>query len=158
MIGIGGISYGGYATLLGLTRNPELFEFGIYMNGTTDLIEQIEHWRRENKFWAYKKWVEYAGDPNDPEEAKALKEASPLYYLENIDDPVFLYYGLDDHIIPFENQKNLTRLLKHHGKKFERLYQREEGHNPFADVEHRIELAEELQKFLNIQLQRIHQK
>ena len=68
-IAIVGASYGGYATLVGMTMTPDRFACGIDLVGVADLATLLEdfppYWKPSKHFWE-----KFVGDPKDPEQRK----------------------------------------------------------------------------------------
>lgn len=150
MIGIAGGGFGGTLAIQALAWNPELFEFGISINGYPDLPESLEFWKDKKYFRLLKRAGEWLGDPDDPEIRKTLHAVSPVNLTATMEDPLFLYYGMRDALIPFTSQKAFYKKLKEQDKEFIRIYDRYEGHNPFLDFEKRIELFQQIEAFLDV--------
>jgi prolyl oligopeptidase PreP (S9A serine peptidase family) len=111
-VAIGGASWGGYQTLLGITKEPDRFQFGINIFGVVDLATQVNRyisWGREEAFdW----WVEWFGNPRESEGRDYLAQWSPLTHIDNIKAPVFTYHGLRDLNVDIEQARILTAELK----------------------------------------------
>src|SRR5690606_25998933 len=91
-VAIMGGSYGGYATLWGLTNTPEVFACGVDIVGPSNLITLVEN------IPAY--WAPFApvlsqrvGDWNTVEGRALLKERSPLTYVDQIEKPLLIAQG-----------------------------------------------------------------
>lgn len=94
-VAIMGGSYGGYATLVGLTYTPEVFACGVDIVGPSNLITLLES---IPPYWAsflasLKKRV---GDPDTPEGEKALRDQSPLFRADRIQRPLLIGQGKND--------------------------------------------------------------
>ena len=78
MIAIMGGSYGGYATLVGLTRNPEIYACGIDIVGPSNLETLIQ---AIPPYWeAFRSRILKAiGDPDTEEGLRLLRERSPCF-------------------------------------------------------------------------------
>src|SRR5262249_13673223 len=103
---IGGASYGGYATLIGLGNKPRLFRCGFEWVGVTDPNLMYSVWWSDvpdiSKKYGYPKLI---GDPE--KDAAQLKATSPLEQAARIKQPLLLAYGDIDERVP-----------KVHGEKF----------------------------------------
>lgn len=108
-VGIGGASWGGYATMVAITKNPELFQFGINIFGVVDLVEHINTYNQWGREEGYEHWLRRIGDPKIPEDKENLEEWSAINYLERIDDPVFVYHGLRDGNVDIEQSRMLRK-------------------------------------------------
>ena len=94
-VAIMGGSYGGYATLVGLTFTPDTFACGVDIVGPANLNTLLS---TVPPYWAsfYKQLVRRMGDP-DTEEGKAwLTERSPLSRVEAIRKPLLIGQGAND--------------------------------------------------------------
>ena len=94
-IAIMGGSYGGYATLAGLTFTPTTFACGVDIVGPSNLQTLLS---TVPPYWEsfYKQLVARMGDPQTPEGQKWLKERSPLTYAERIQRPLLIGQGAND--------------------------------------------------------------
>ena len=103
---IAGASYGGYATLMGLVNNPELFKCGFQWVGVSDidLMYTAEWGDFSNEFKDYGMPVLIGDRVKD---AAQLKATSPIQQAARIRQPLLMAYGDRDHRVPIE-----------HGKKF----------------------------------------
>jgi dipeptidyl aminopeptidase/acylaminoacyl peptidase len=124
-----GASYGGYATMAGLTFTPELYQCGINYVGVTDLVVFQETMPTA---WEDGKIVmsEMVGDIETEEEF--LEEWSPSQNADKIQAPLFMAYGKKDPRVHIDNFKVMEDALKEAGKKEGRDYwtmvKKDEGH------------------------------
>jgi dipeptidyl aminopeptidase/acylaminoacyl peptidase len=94
-IAIMGGSYGGYATLVGLTFTPELFACGVDICGPSNLVTFMNS---IPPYWApmielFKKRV---GDHTTEEGRQFLLSRSPLTYVDRIRKPLLIGQGAND--------------------------------------------------------------
>jgi dipeptidyl aminopeptidase/acylaminoacyl peptidase len=94
-IAIMGISYGGYATLAGLTFTPEVFACGVDIVGPSNLITLLE---TTPPYWApmLELLTSRIGDHRTEEGREFLKSRSPLTYAERIRKPLLIGQGAND--------------------------------------------------------------
>ncbi len=94
-VGIMGGSYGGYATLAGVTFTPDLYAAGVSIVGPSNLITLLEsippYWEQIRKLF-----YERMGDPNTPEGKAQLLRQSPLTSAAKIKTPLFVIQGAND--------------------------------------------------------------
>ncbi len=94
-IAIMGGSYGGYATLVGLTFTPEVFTCGVDIVGPSNLQTLLssvpEYWKPTLPMM-----TRMMGDPDTAEGLKLLEERSPLNYVEKIKKPLLIAQGAND--------------------------------------------------------------
>jgi dipeptidyl aminopeptidase/acylaminoacyl peptidase len=94
-VAIMGGSYGGYATLAGLTFTPEVFACGVDIVGPSNLETLLE---TIPPYWApmVKQFHERMGNPNTPEGLQLLKDRSPLHKADRIVRPLLIGQGAND--------------------------------------------------------------
>ena len=123
-IGITGGSYGGYATLVGLSKTPELYRAGAAYASVTD----IEFLLSDDKWydWGYE-WHEtmVGGERGDKER---LRESSPLRRVAAVRSPVLLGHGADDQRVHVRQSQRMAEALRKAGKDVEYLEFPDEVH------------------------------
>ena len=94
-VAIMGGSYGGYATLAGLTFTPERFACGVDIVGPSNLITLLDS---IPPYWeSFRRVLEKrVGDPNTEEGLAILEAASPLNSVDNITKPLLIAQGAND--------------------------------------------------------------
>jgi len=153
---IGGASYGGYAALIGVVREPELFRCAIDMIGPTDLIwmfesGQADYNRRRGSFLDQETEDDLKlliGDPDDPSQRKQMEANSPRLLAGRIKVPVQLIYGTDDWRVPLEHGTAMRDALQGAGATFEWKSYAGEGHGIW-DRNNQVDLYERTERFLS---------
>jgi len=94
-VAIMGGSYGGYATLVGLTFTPDVFACGVDIVGPSNLETLLE---TIPPYWEpmVKQFHQRMGDPTTPEGLQFLKDISPLYKASEITKPLLIGQGAND--------------------------------------------------------------
>lgn len=94
-VAIMGGSYGGYATLVGLTFTPDTFACGVDIVGPSNLNTLLE---TVPPYWAsfYEQLTRRMGDPRTEEGRAWLTERSPLTHVDNIQRPLLIGQGAND--------------------------------------------------------------
>ena len=94
-VAIMGGSYGGYATLAGLTMTPDAFACGVDIVGPSNLFTLL---KTSPPYWEAGKQQMYRrmGDPGTPAGQALLKERSPLTYADAIKKPLLIGQGAND--------------------------------------------------------------
>ncbi|GGA71814.1 peptidase S9 [Neiella marina] len=94
-IAIMGGSYGGYATLAGLTITPDRFACGVDIVGPSNLETLLAS---IPPYWeSFRRVLEKrVGDPNTEEGLALLRAASPLHKVANISKPLLIGQGAND--------------------------------------------------------------
>jgi dipeptidyl aminopeptidase/acylaminoacyl peptidase len=94
-IAIMGGSYGGYATLAGLTFTPDTFACGVDIVGPSNLVTLLEsippYWQPQIELFATR-----VGDHRTDEGRAFLTERSPLRYADRIQRPLLIGQGAND--------------------------------------------------------------
>lgn len=112
-IAIAGASYGGYATMMGLVKEPGLYKAGINWVGVTD-IELMYTIGWSDFLDADNPWVRYGmprmiGDPD--KDAAQLAATSPLKQAARIKQPVLMAYGAEDMRVPLPHGTKMRDAL-----------------------------------------------
>ncbi|MFN9504850.1 MAG: alpha/beta hydrolase family protein, partial [Rubrivivax sp.] len=125
---IAGASYGGYAALMGLVREPALFRCAINWVGVTDPTLLLEvRWSdltREFTTYGARRLI---GDPQN--DAELFKQISPLQQAERIGAPVLMAYGAWDERVPIIHGERMRDALARHKTPVEWVVYPEEGHS-----------------------------
>jgi dipeptidyl aminopeptidase/acylaminoacyl peptidase len=94
-IGIMGASYGGYATLVGLTFTPDVFACGVDVVGPSSLVTLLEsvppYWKPMLDLFTTR-----IGDHRTEDGRKLLIERSPLTHVDRINRPLLIGQGAND--------------------------------------------------------------
>jgi dipeptidyl aminopeptidase/acylaminoacyl peptidase len=126
-IAIAGGSYGGYATLVGLSFTPETFACGIDIFGPTDLAKLVEDFP---PYWKFEldRWHRYVGDPAKPTDRAIMQSKSPLFKAENINKPLLVIQGGMDIRVLADQSETLVNQLKRANNPVEYWYIPKTGH------------------------------
>src|SRR5690606_13402723 len=91
-VGIMGGSYGGYATLAGLTFTPDVYAAGVSIVGPSNLLTLLEtippYWEAARKVFNTR-----MGDPESPDVRARLETQSPLNSADRITTPLMVVQG-----------------------------------------------------------------
>ena len=127
---IAGGSYGGYATLMGLVNDPDLYRCGIDLVGVTDIgLLYSGHWSFASDMsddWKQYGMPELIGDP--VKDAAQFRATSPLAQAARITQPLLLAYGAQDRRVPLYHGKQFLAAVKEHNRDVEWVVYEEEGH------------------------------
>jgi dipeptidyl aminopeptidase/acylaminoacyl peptidase len=143
-----GASYGGYATMAGLTMTPELYKCGINYVGVVDL-DMLEEWdTRHDREGGITAWFHKAiGNPDDPTDQARMQKTSPINLLDKLDDPLFVIHGRRDPRVEIAQAEELMSKLDSLGKPYIKLIKKKEGHG-FRREENKLELYKMMDEFL----------
>jgi dienelactone hydrolase len=143
-VGIMGASFGGYSTLMGLIRTPDLYRCGVNIAGVTEWASILRHGGSLSPT-SYAFSVDRIGDPK--KDAEALKAISPVYHVDKIQAPLLIVHGRDDAVVPYEQAKDLVAALDKAGKSYELIAKFNEPHGIY-NYKNRIELYQRVEAFL----------
>ncbi len=147
---IAGGSYGGYATLMGLVRHPELYRCGAAWAAVSEpqrLLESSWWWGDDLSEDARRHELpRMIGDPKA--DAQMLKAASPLQQAVHIKAPVLLVHGERDRRVPIVHAREMREALRLHGREPEWLVFPDEAHG-WQKLENQRAFALKLEAFLS---------
>lgn len=95
-IAITGGSYGGYATLIGVSFTPDTFACGVDIVGPSSLATLIESFPDYWKPILAGSWFTYVGDPENPEDRKDMLARSAISRVDAIKVPLLVGQGGND--------------------------------------------------------------
>jgi len=126
-VAIMGASYGGYAALSGLAFTPEVFAAGVDRVGVADMIslrtDMPPYWRPYGGVLS-----RFYGDPDQPEERRALAERSPLTRVDAIRAPLLVIQGANDVRVRRDHSDRIVAALQARKHDVEYLVFDDEGH------------------------------
>lgn len=143
-VAIYGASYGGYATMAGLTFTPELYRCGVNYVGVTDIALLL---RTIPDAWESSRQQLEAMTGNAKIDRERLDRTSPLKHVANIQAPLLLAYGELDERVDIKHAQALVAELKRHDKPHEYMVKFNEGHG-FYRQDNRFEFYTALERFL----------
>jgi Dipeptidyl aminopeptidases/acylaminoacyl-peptidases len=136
-IAIYGASHGGYATLMGMIKTPELYACGVDYVGVSNIFTFMksipEYWK---PYLAMLKEIWY--DVENPEEEKIAREVSPVYQIDKISKPLFVVQGANDPRVNINESDQIVESLRNRNLTVPYMVKYNEGHG-FAHEENSIE-------------------
>lgn len=145
-VGIMGGSYGGYATLVGLTFTPTEFACGVDIVGPSNLQTLLE---TIPPYWlpALELFAKRVGDPRTEAGKKHLTERSPLSRVDKIQRPLLIGQGANDPRVKQSESDQIVKAMK--AKNIPVVYALfpDEGHG-FARPENRLAFNAVTEQFL----------
>lgn len=126
-IAIMGGSYGGYATLAGVTFTPDTYAAAVDIVGPSNLITLLES---IPAYWASFRKQMYVrmADPETEEGKQWLYERSPLNYVQNIRTPLLIIQGANDPRVKQAEADQIVVAMRDHDLPVEYLLAEDEGH------------------------------
>ncbi len=146
-IAIYGASHGGYATLMGLVRTPDLYACGVNYVGVSNIFTFMksipEYWK---PYLTMLKEIWY--DVDVAEEAEIAREVSPVYQTDKIKAPLFVVQGANDPRVNINESDQIVEQLRSRGVDVPYMVKYNEGHG-FAHEENSIEFYKAMLGFLS---------
>jgi dipeptidyl aminopeptidase/acylaminoacyl peptidase len=147
-IAIYGGSYGGYATLMGLVKEPKMYAAGVDYVGVSNMFTFM---KTIPPYWEpmLEMMYEMVGDVE--KDSAMLREVSPVFHVDKIKAPLFIAQGANDPRVNVDESDQMVKAMKEKGIEVEYLVKKDEGHG-FRNEENRFEFYRAMEKFLNLQL------
>jgi dipeptidyl aminopeptidase/acylaminoacyl peptidase len=110
-VAIMGGSYGGYATLAGLTMTPDTFACGVDIVGPSNLITLL---KSIPPYWASfrAQFTSRMGNPDTTDGRKMLAERSPLTYADKISKPLLIGQGKNDPRVNVNESEQIVKAMQ----------------------------------------------
>lgn len=148
---IAGASYGGYATLMGLARYPELYRCGVEWVGVTDLdLMYTSRWSDISEAAREYGLPVLMGDRT--RDAKQLAQTSPVNVASRITQPLLMAYGRNDRRVPIMHGAHMRDALATQNKNVEWVEYPEEGHGWWLQAT-KVDFWTRVERFLQKNMQ-----
>lgn len=148
-IAIYGGSYGGYATLAGITYTPHLYACAIDYVGVSNLLTFMQtippYWKPMLEMM-----YEQVGDP--VRDREMLEACSPALHADRIVAPLFIAQGANDPRVNKAESDQMVAALRVRGVEVEYMVKENEGHG-FHNQENRFDFYRAMERFLARHLQ-----
>jgi len=141
-VGVMGYSYGGYSTLMAMTKFSGAYEAGVALVGMSNLVTFLENtapYRRKLRISEY-------GDPE--KDRDALVKLSPTTYLDGVKDPLLIIQGASDPRVPAGEALQIYEALKAKGLAADLIFFANEGHGSIERSNQVLEIGNSLEFFL----------
>ena len=144
-VAIYGGSYGGYAVLEGLTKNPDLYAAGVDYVGVSNLFTFL---KTVPPYW--KPYLDMMYEMvGNPQTDKSWFEAhSPALNADKIKAPLFVAQGAKDPRVNINESNQIVEALKKRGVDIQYMVKPNEGHG-FHNEENRFDFYEAMEAFLS---------
>jgi len=143
-VAIYGGSYGGYATLAGLTYTPNLYACGVDYVGVSNLFTFME---TIPPYWTQYLEMLYEMVGHPEADSAMLAAYSPSLNAEKITAPLFIAQGANDPRVKKSEADQMVEAMKARGVEVEYLVKDDEGHG-FRNEENRFDFYRAMEKFL----------
>jgi dipeptidyl aminopeptidase/acylaminoacyl peptidase len=143
-IAIYGASYGGYATLAGITLTPRLYACAVDYVGVANMFTFMNtippYWEPLRQMF-----YEMVGDP--VKDSLMLAEVSPVNHVDSIRCPLFVAQGANDPRVNINESNQIVDALRKRGVPVEYMVKENEGHG-FYNQENQFDFYRAMEKFL----------
>ena len=145
-VAIMGGSYGGFATLVGLTFTPDVFACGVDIVGPSRIVTLFE---TIPPYWVagLNMFKQRVGDHTTEEGRKFLDSRSPLTYADRIKRPLLIGQGANDPRVKQAEADQIVRAMKEKNLPVVYVLYKDEGHG-FQKPENRLSFNAVTEQFL----------
>lgn len=140
-IAVVGGSYGGYLTMMAVTKAPDRFAAGVPWIPFVNWFTVFENTSAELREFI----LANMGDPN--KDVARFKERSPIYFVDQIKAPLLLLAGANDPRCPKTEAEQVAQAIKKRGGAVELKVYENEGHG-FTKIENQIDAYTRIAEFL----------
>ncbi|MEM8768656.1 MAG: alpha/beta fold hydrolase [Pseudomonadota bacterium] len=147
-VAILGGSYGGYATLVGVTFTPDTFACGIDIVGPSNLITLVESFPA---YWGPQleaTWYKFVGNPADEADRADMTNRSPITRTGDIKVPLLIGQGENDPRVTKLESDQIVAAMQERGLPVTYLNYPDEGHG-FVRPENRMSFYATMEAFLS---------
>ena len=142
-IGIYGASYGGYATLAGVTFTPDLYAAAVDYVGVANLFTFMNtippYWKP-----ILPKFYDMVGNPTT--DVERLRATSPVMHVDRIRTPLLIAQGARDPRVNKAESDQVVEALRKRGVEVQYMVKDNEGHG-FRNEENQFEFYAAMEKF-----------
>jgi dipeptidyl aminopeptidase/acylaminoacyl peptidase len=147
---ITGGSYGGYATLMGLIRHPDIFRCGVQAVGVTDLeLMYTSPWSDFSEALKRHGLPVLLGDRE--KDAAQLAATSPVKQAHRLKQPLLMAHGGEDRRVPIEHAQRMRDALRPHNPNVEWVSYPDEGHGWMLES-NRFDFWRKVERFFELHL------
>ena len=143
-IAIYGGSYGGYATLAGMTFTPDLYAAGVDYVGVSNLFTFMN---TIPPYWKPMLDMLYEMVGNPQVDSLRLRQTSPVFHADKIEAPLFIAQGANDPRVNKDESDQMVEALKQRGVEVQYMVKDNEGHG-FRNEENRFDFYGAMEQFL----------
>ncbi|MRW86149.1 prolyl oligopeptidase family serine peptidase [Pseudoduganella sp. FT26W] len=147
---IAGASYGGYATLMGLIKDADLYQCGVEWVGVSDInLMYTGTWSYDSDFTDdYKRYGMPVLIGDQEKDAEQLKATSPLLRARELKQPLLMAYGGADMRVPLPHGTRFYQAVRQANPDVEWIEYAEEGHG-WKLPKNRIDFWGRVEQFLD---------
>ena len=143
---VGG-SYGGYAALMGVMKEPDLYRCAVSFNGVSDLSRLVS---LANRYIGGRFFSRHIG--RLWKDRKMLANNSPINLVANLKAPVLLVHGEKDRVVDIRQSKKMAKVLNRQKPGLSEFVELPDGDHYLSGYENRITFAKTMTEFLQSHL------
>ncbi len=144
MVIVGG-SAGGFTVLKALEDYPGFFKAGICLYGVANQFTLVADTHKFEEHYSDYLLGEL------PAAAEVYRERSPIFFADKIKDPIAIFQGEDDKVVPQNQSEEIVAALEHNGVPYEYHLYPGEGHG-FRKTETIENFYTTVEKFLQLRV------
>jgi dipeptidyl aminopeptidase/acylaminoacyl peptidase len=144
-----GAGYGGYAALMGVVKNPDLYRCAVSVGGVTNLPQLAA----DSRWYLNEKQVVEVRIGSWWSNPEQLRSMSPLYRAQEISTPLLLMHGAVDRVVPVSHGREMAEALKEAQVTTSRYVELPLADHVLSREEDRIQVFSELERFLTNHLE-----
>ena len=148
-IAIYGVSYGGYAALMGIVKTPELYAAAVDYVGVANLFTILENMP---PYWEHMREMMYAKIGHPLKDRERLTSTSPALNADKIKTPLFVAQGANDPRVNKSESDQMVNVLRSRGVHVEYMVKENEGHG-FNNEENQFDFFCRMEQFLKKHIQ-----
>ena len=144
-IGIYGGSYGGYATLMGIVKTPDLYAAAVDYVGVSNIFTFLE---TIPSYWEQYLGMMYEMVGHPEKDKEQFEKTSPALNVDKIKTPLFIVQGANDPRVKKSESDQMVKALQDRGVMVQYMVKDNEGHG-FLNEENQFDFYREMETFLN---------
>jgi dipeptidyl aminopeptidase/acylaminoacyl peptidase len=144
-VAIMGGSYGGYATLAGVTFTPDVYACGVDIVGPSNLKTLLE---ATPPYWATMRKMLYLRMGDVDRDSVFNRKVSPVFHVNQVKVPLLIGQGANDPRVNIRESSQMVEAMRARGLPVEYVVYSDEGHG-FARPENRLDFFGRAEQFLS---------
>ena len=142
-----GGSYGGFAALVGMTRDAARFRCGIDYAGPFDLETLVRAFPPSWQPFLPRSWYRFVGNPDDSAALPRMRAVSPLSMLDRAQGPLLVFHGANDPRVRTDQAQRVVGAWRARGLPVSLLFADNEGHS-FGEESTSLAVNRAVEEFL----------
>ncbi len=134
-----GASYGGYAALQSVVKDPSIYKCSVAFAPVANLNNRVQYYKDFGDTNFYIDYIE--------SDDYTLEEASPSFNIDKLNIPILLIHGVEDRSVRVSQSQFFYSKMKRAGKDIKYI-EWKDGDHFLSKEKHRIEFLEEIGRFL----------